>query len=48
VLRLIAERLTNLLDGEVQALFEIDESVVFPQRCPDLLAGHEFACLARQ
>src|SRR5262245_57939742 len=48
MLRLIAERLANLLDGEVHALFEIDERVVFPQRCPDLLAGHEFASLRRQ
>jgi hypothetical protein len=48
VLRLIAERFTNLLDGKVHALFEIDGRVVFPQRCPDLLAGYEFACLARQ
>jgi hypothetical protein len=45
--QLIAERFTNLLDGEVHALFEIDACVV-PQLRPDLLAGHEFAYLARQ
>src|SRR6476659_8039636 len=48
VLGVIAERVADLFDREVQAMFEIDESLVPPDLAPKLFTRDELPRLAHQ
>jgi hypothetical protein len=43
MVRVLAERVTDLLDCEVDPLLDVYEGVAAPQRPPNLLAGYELS-----
>src|SRR4029434_9206100 len=47
-LRIVAKRLANLTDAEIEALVEVDEGVSAPDLLPDFVPGDNLAASGRQ
>jgi hypothetical protein len=48
VLSIIAKSSANLLDAEIQALVEIDKSLIAPDVISDLLSSNDLTCTLHQ